>query len=170
VPRQREWTRERVVDAVTRWDAEAGVPPTVSDWTPTRASTDARARFAAGDWPHASTVRNVYGTFAAALRAAGVTPGRLPYRRIKRARTRLWTEEQLIERLQAWEAEYGEPPTYADWDPALARRRGQDDRIKRFYAGRRWPSASIVARAFGGWQPALRAAGLHVRAAGGTNE
>lgn len=169
MPHKRQWTRERVAEAIRRWEAQTGRPPTVSDWTPTRASADSRERFAAGGWPHAHTVRDVYGTFSRAVRAAGCKPGRLPYRRIKRARTREWTRDELLSKLQAWAVEYETPPTVADWNPSLARRRRQHDRVKRYYAGE-WPPSTTVARVFGGWQLALRAAGLAVRQAGGTND
>lgn len=91
MPPQRWWTRDRVAEAIRRWEAQTGRSPTVSDWTPTGASADSRERFAAGGWPHAQTVREVYGTFSRGVRAAGSKPGRLPYRRIKRACTRQWS-------------------------------------------------------------------------------
>ena len=64
----REWTRERVRDAMRAWDARYGSPPTSYDWSVSHASrrSEALDRLKDGSWPAPSTVIELYGTWAAA--------------------------------------------------------------------------------------------------------
>ena len=64
----REWTRERVRDAMRAWDARYGSPPTSYDWSVSHASRrpEALDRLQDGSWPAPSTVTELYGTWAAA--------------------------------------------------------------------------------------------------------
>ena len=65
----REWTRERVRDAMRAWNARYGSPPTSYDWSVSHASRrgrDALDRLQDGSWPAPSTVTELYGTWAAA--------------------------------------------------------------------------------------------------------
>ena len=65
----REWTRERVREAMRAWHAHYGSPPTSYDWSISHASTrgaDALGRLQDAEWPPASTVSEVYGSWAAA--------------------------------------------------------------------------------------------------------
>jgi hypothetical protein len=65
----REWTRERVREAMRAWHAQYGSPPTSYDWSWTHASKrgpDALARLQDDAWPAPSTVTELYGTWAAA--------------------------------------------------------------------------------------------------------
>ncbi len=74
------WDRERVIAAIQRWaDEHGGVPPTATDWD----SPFARARglhekadkFEADDcWPWVNTVRRYFGSWNAAIAAAGFEP------------------------------------------------------------------------------------------------
>jgi hypothetical protein len=62
---RRVWTRERIGQAVQRWERETGQPPRRSDWKQ------------AVDWhPAASTVYRTMGSWRAALRAAGIRASR----------------------------------------------------------------------------------------------
>jgi hypothetical protein len=64
-----EWTRERVRAAMRTWDARYGRPPTSYDWSVSHASRrgpDALVRVQDAEWPAASTVSEVYGSWAAA--------------------------------------------------------------------------------------------------------
>src|SRR5690349_5986278 len=71
-----------------------------------------------------------------------------------------WTREAIIEHIRAWDAQYGEPPCSADWNPSLARWRAQEWRAERYRDGS-WPSTTAVKRLFGGsFAAAVRAAGL----------
>lgn len=60
--------KTRIVAAFQRWHAEHGTPPTYDDW-----------RLARDGFPGSSTVRAVFGSWAAGQAAAGITP-RLPGR------------------------------------------------------------------------------------------
>jgi hypothetical protein len=65
----REWTRERVREAMRAWRQRYGSPPTSYDWSISLASRrgpDALARLEDAEWPPASTVSEVYGSCAAA--------------------------------------------------------------------------------------------------------
>jgi hypothetical protein len=65
----REWTRERVREAMHAWHARYGCPPTSYDWSISHASRrgpDALGRLQDAEWPPASTVSEVYGSWAAA--------------------------------------------------------------------------------------------------------
>jgi hypothetical protein len=64
-----EWTRERVRDAMRAWHARYGGPPSSCDWSVSHASRrgrEALLRLQDGEWPAASTVSEVYGSWAAA--------------------------------------------------------------------------------------------------------
>lgn len=69
---------EDVLDAIREWTGRYGEPPATADWSPSRARNagqDWRAeRYRAGDWPSVSTVVRRFGTFGAAVRAAGLVP------------------------------------------------------------------------------------------------
>lgn len=58
------WTDETVVLAIRRWHAECGKPPSAQQW---------RTR-GAGYWPPTTTAQRVFGTWSAAIRAAGFEP------------------------------------------------------------------------------------------------
>jgi hypothetical protein len=65
----REWTRERVRDAMRAWHARYGSPPSSYDWSISHASRrgpGALDRLHEAEWPAASTVSEVYGSWAAA--------------------------------------------------------------------------------------------------------
>src|SRR5438874_2461290 len=67
--RPRQWTRERVRDAMRAWLARYGTRPSSNDWSYTRARRRggrALARLSEGDWPAHATVTDLYGTWAAA--------------------------------------------------------------------------------------------------------
>jgi hypothetical protein len=66
---ERKWTRERVREAMRAWDDRYGNPPTSYDWSVSHASRrgpDALCRLHDAEWPPASTVSEVYGSWAAA--------------------------------------------------------------------------------------------------------
>jgi hypothetical protein len=75
----KRWTRDALLAKLREWAAIYGEPPAVPDWDPWNARfqkhDDARAaRFEEGGWPHASTVIYEFGTWNAALVAAGFAP------------------------------------------------------------------------------------------------
>jgi hypothetical protein len=91
---ERRWTRERVLEAMRVWRERYGRLPSSYDWS--RASArrrggDALARLGQGDWPSASVVTSVFGSWAnaradahgAATRAPDIVAGRRVGRSIR---------------------------------------------------------------------------------------
>ncbi len=65
------WTRERIIAAIQEWAERFGHPPASGDW-----------RFGVAPyWPATSTVQNRFGSWNAAISAAGFTPLRSGKRR-----------------------------------------------------------------------------------------
>ena len=65
----REWTPERVREAMRAWRQRYGSPPSSYDWSRSHASRrgpEALARLQDAEWPPASTVSEVYGSWVAA--------------------------------------------------------------------------------------------------------
>ena len=77
-PRGRVLSPEDILAAIQRWDCLYGEPPAMSDWAPARARRLGHEwrvqRYFAGDWPHLTTVLKQFGTFGAAIEAAGLEP------------------------------------------------------------------------------------------------
>ena len=70
---ERRWTRERVLAAMTEWRSRYGRLPSSYDWSRTHAGRrggEALERLSGGDWPSASVVTGVYGSWKAARAAA----------------------------------------------------------------------------------------------------
>jgi len=70
---ERRWTRERVLDAMREWRDRYERLPSSYDWSRTHARRrggEALRRLASGDWPAASVVTALYGSWATALEAA----------------------------------------------------------------------------------------------------
>jgi hypothetical protein len=66
---QRRWTRERVISAMLKWRECYGRLPSSYDWSRTHARRrggEALTRLREGDWPSASVVTSVMGSWAAA--------------------------------------------------------------------------------------------------------
>jgi hypothetical protein len=154
-----------VVDAIRRWNALYGEPPTLADWEPSRARERGQEwridRFTSGDWPSARIVRYHFGTMSAAIVAAGLRPRRRP----TRVRRHMRSADSVLEAIRAWVERYGETPGMADWDPSRARHAGQWWRVSRFYQGD-WPSISTVRHHFGSLNAAVREAGYEPRMRG----
>lgn len=82
---RRLWTKETVVAAIKAWVLTYGAPPRISDWGGANATPEQRARYqrlrlgrthnkTAGRVPSAATAITLFGTWGAAIRAAGYTP------------------------------------------------------------------------------------------------
>ncbi|MGH2948250.1 MAG: homing endonuclease associated repeat-containing protein [Solirubrobacteraceae bacterium] len=83
--RRDRYTHDEIIAAILRWaDAHDGEPPRQADWNPALLRTHARrlavkavahlrriAEYDAGDWPSEQTVRKYFGSWNAALAAAG---------------------------------------------------------------------------------------------------
>lgn len=86
------WTRNRVLDRIEEWNCRYGRPPASTEWNRAlarqRGYDDVLAIIAAEPnyWPHIRTVTNLFGTWRAAIRAAGLQPprrGRPPVDRVR---------------------------------------------------------------------------------------
>jgi hypothetical protein len=102
-----------------------------------------------------------FGSMSEALFEAGLATTR---RRVKTGGN-LTGPSVILEAIGAWVRLYGSVPTLADWDPARARRLGQDWRIARYYGGD-WPSTRSVTNHFGSMSSAVSAAGFEPRPQG----
>lgn len=73
---RRIWTPDRILDRIKAWEAEHGTAPAVADWCPYIARPDEQraARFKQGGWPSKTTVIDEFGSWNAAIAAAGLTP------------------------------------------------------------------------------------------------
>jgi Homing endonuclease associated repeat len=75
---RRYWDRERIIAAMTLWHRVYGKAPCANDWRPnalTAPSNQPRLeRFRSGSWPAASVVNRHFGSWNAAIEAAGFTP------------------------------------------------------------------------------------------------
>ncbi len=70
---ERRWTCERVLDAMREWCERYGRLPSSYDWSRTHARRrggEAVERLALGEWPPASVVAPLFGSWAAACGAA----------------------------------------------------------------------------------------------------
>lgn len=76
-----KWSKPRIVAAIQQWAQRYGQPPTCTDWMPAIArhhgspsAADKQARYEADDWPCTNEVRRRFGTWNAAIEAAGFEP------------------------------------------------------------------------------------------------
>jgi AraC-like DNA-binding protein len=70
---ERNWTRDLVISAMCEWRSRYGRLPTSYDWSRAHAlrrGGEALERLARGEWPAASVVGNLFGTWAAARAVA----------------------------------------------------------------------------------------------------
>lgn len=74
------WTREVLLSRIREWAVEYGEPPAIPDWSPSQArqlGNEARARrfeSANGRWPWPEAVIREFGSWNAAIEAAGFVP------------------------------------------------------------------------------------------------
>lgn len=72
------WTREAIVAAIQAWVVNYSEPPGAMDWDPVRATyqghPDNAVRFRRGNWPTTNTVVRKFGSWNAAIAAAGHQP------------------------------------------------------------------------------------------------
>jgi hypothetical protein len=134
----RYWTRERVVDAIRRFAARHGRPPTTTEWRRTNPAEGYPAFSSIYGAPSANGYRAPFATWNDAIRAAGFEPNRTGRRPDD------WSRERIVVAIECWADEYGEPPSRRDW------RRARDG----------YPSADSVKRHFGSWRAAMAAAGF----------
>jgi Homing endonuclease associated repeat len=73
------WDCERIVQRIREWHASFGELPTAYDWNPCAANGHCggpvvRQRYESGDWPAQSVVSYHFGSWNAAIEAAGFAP------------------------------------------------------------------------------------------------
>jgi Homing endonuclease associated repeat/Phosphotransferase enzyme family len=130
------WPRPLVLDSLRSWANAHGRAPRLADW-----HHAGREGTPGGPHPAASTACRAFGSWSAALAAAGYEP--LPP-------AKRWTKAEAISALQSWAEAHGRSPRRRDW-----LRAGRQDE-----AGGDHPTASTTSRLFGSWAEALAAAGL----------
>ncbi|MGD9099390.1 MAG: hypothetical protein PVF45_02840 [Anaerolineae bacterium] len=121
------FSKEQLLQILRDLAAELGYAPTTYEMQ------------ARQDLPSPATYHRHFGTWKAALQAAGLTPGRRPPAH---------TDEQLLQILRDLAAELGRSPTQRELQ-------ARDD----------LPLLSVYCRHFGGWNAALEAAGLKLNRA-----
>jgi len=87
---ERRWTRERALEAMGEWLDRYGRLPTSYDWSRTHARRrggEALERLAGSEWPAASAVSRLFGTWAAARAAAPRDDAGGVVRRVSRHRS-----------------------------------------------------------------------------------
>jgi len=139
------YSSAELLDAIRRWTHLYGSAPARIDWDPSRArkrcDPDVAAakleRYRARQWPSAATLRSHFGSFSAALDAAGVEP------RPRRTDVR-WTDEAIIEALRDLAYQHDRPPRPDDLDNSA----------------HELPGIEVIALRFGSWHEAITAAGL----------
>jgi Homing endonuclease associated repeat len=119
-PTRRRWKNGEIVEALRAWTARHGRPPLSSDW-----------RRAATDHPTAALVPGRFGSWRAALDAAGLAPGRVE-----------WTREAVVDAIRAHIDRDGRPPLSSEW------RRPEGVDI---------PATQAVVNRFGSWRAAIAA-------------
>jgi IS30 family transposase len=76
---RRRWSDEQLLEAIRDWATQTGALPTIYDWSPSHAPEGhpgaARYLDELGRWPNARSVARRFGSLAAAIERAGVTPG-----------------------------------------------------------------------------------------------
>jgi len=133
------WTRETISYAFELWHRKYLCTPTLSEW-----------RRAGPDHPSSTTVKGVYGSWNAAVEAAGFRPRlrgharRKPPIHLEALPTPSWSRDAIVRAFHHWFEKHGRVPRIRDW------RLASDTH----------PNASTVKRLFGSWNAALATAGF----------
>jgi hypothetical protein len=121
--------RAQALRAIRNWTQETGHSPRVEEWAPTNDPSHKWAR-EYPRWPSNVTIRTHFGSWSAALEAAGLPVSR-----------KTWDPDSIVLTLQRLGKEFGRPPKLADLDHP-----GQ-------------PARGTVRAHFGSFGAALEAAG-----------
>ena len=129
----RVFTEAEIIAAIRRWAKLEGRAPAIVDWRPADHGGHPRWERDCPRFPPRSHVTRRFGSWNAALQAAGFDRPRPP----------AWSDQEILARLRAWAGERGFAPSSVEWDGS--------------------PDRDVVSRRFGGWNAALRQAGLEPR-------
>lgn len=133
-----KYSRESIVERMRCWhDITGCVPCTVVWGRRAHARQDLVALHRLGGYPTAQTVARVFGTWRAAVEAAGYEAAKP------------WTRERIVASILAWRRAHGRWPRSVEW-------RRQDDTVD---IGMDRPALQTVIDHFGSWRAGLRAAG-----------
>jgi hypothetical protein len=136
------WSRTTVLYALDLWHRRHLQTPTAKEWNR-----------AGDDHPSLATVRRLFGSWNAAVRAAGLRPRRPGERGPSRtAASERWPQAVVVDAIVRFEADHGRPPLLEEW------RRAADG----------FPCVTTVQRRFGSWNAAIEAAGFDPRDPGTT--
>jgi hypothetical protein len=133
LPSRQPLSPDVVIGAITAWASDTGAAPLANDWLLGQGKWAAEYP----RWPTTAQVRETFGTWNAAITAAGYTP-----------RAARWSAAQIVAAAKAWSVRHDRPPRLEDW-----RRTARD---------RSHPSSKAALQAFGGWNDMLLAAGLPI--------
>jgi hypothetical protein len=122
---------DQILEGIRAWTERFGAPPRKTDWRPTELGGHRTWEAEYPRWPAPSIVVRRFGSWTAALTAAGVGPA-------------AWAPADMVRALRRFNAEHGRPPAAREW------RRACDEH----------PSFSMVSDAFGSWAAGVRRAGL----------
>jgi hypothetical protein len=128
------WDAQGVVEALRVWTREEGPPPRAFEWCP---------MLGVGGCPLCGGIK---------VRAEARTC------RACRPRHAWWpafSDEQLLERIQAWAVRFGGPPTRTQWRPIEV---GGHPAWELEHPA--WPAPSLVLRRYGSWRAAPATAGV----------
>jgi hypothetical protein len=120
------WTPGAILRAIHKWAVDHGEPPRLLDWAN-----------AAPDHPANTTVRDMFGSWGAAVRAAG-------YKTYASGGPAFWSREAMINTVLDEITLTGRVPRANEWRVAASHR----------------PAGSTVKNAFGSWNEFLLAAGV----------
>jgi hypothetical protein len=160
---QRAQSAAWIIEAIQDWHERYGVPPSAQDWNTAPSQLEQmhperrlihQARIAERKWPRTSSVQSAFGTWSAAIEAAGLTPTR-PGHRIDpetwRRHRSVFSPEQALDALRSASVD-GVAPSMVRYDAEKT-------------AG--MPCAGTVIQKFGSWTNAAKAAGLRPSKRGG---
>jgi len=126
--------RQVIIERLREWHAQHGHAPAAGEWQIINPAAPNRYQRDFPYWPSHGMVVRVFGSWHAAVRAAGLEPVRERWS---------WSRAEIIQALQAGNTRLGRTPTQNDIDS---------------HAG--LPDSKSVRRHFASWHDALNAAGL----------
>ena len=127
------FTEREIIDAIRAWQRLEGRPPAQADWHPSDHGGVPRWEHECPRWPPATQVTRRFGSWNAALQAAGFDRPRPP----------AVSDQQIRNALKAYHRQHGTSPTRPAWE-----RLGLP------------PNSRTIEARFGSWNAALAAAGL----------